>query len=90
MNTILLAEDDENLRKRFKILLENKGFQVFEAKDGEELFNTALNFFYHLDDLVILSDTDMPRMDGYVACQKLIEKFPEYKRAVMIGMSCRM
>lgn len=87
MKTILLAEDNDILRMQFSFLIQDKGYTVFEVKDGQELFNSALNFFNYLEEIVIISDTDMPKMNGPQACKKLIQQFPEYKKTIMIGMS---
>ena len=60
MATILLVEDDEQLRKWLRQLLENKGHDVLEAEDG----NKALA---HLNlerpDLIVL-DIYLPDKDG--------------------------
>lgn len=58
---ILIAEDDKNLRDLIKKYLENEGFLVFSAANGEE----ALDFFYENSlDLAIL-DVMMPKVNGW-------------------------
>lgn len=58
---ILIIEDDENIRKLLRIILTSQGYEVDEAKDGEE----ALTKFDKLDKYrLILLDVMMPKIDG--------------------------
>jgi DNA-binding response OmpR family regulator len=58
---ILVAEDDRNLRSLLKKYLENEGYSVFSASDGE----AALDIWYENPlDLAIL-DVMMPNMNGW-------------------------
>jgi two-component system NtrC family response regulator len=57
---ILLADDDESLRKVIEFNLEQEGYEVLTASDGKE----ALRLYNeHAPDLVI-TDIKMPEMDG--------------------------
>jgi len=57
---ILVVDDEEYIRKLLKIELEENGYQVILAEDGEEaLAKVAENEF----DLITL-DIRMPKMDG--------------------------
>lgn len=57
---ILIAEDDELLAKALAVSLEESGYKVFSAYDGEEaLFLAEKN----LPNLILL-DINMPKMDG--------------------------
>lgn len=60
--TILLAEDDEDVRKLTKIVLEEAGYRVVEAADGEE----AVEKFKEGRDRInlLLLDVIMPVMSG--------------------------
>lgn len=85
---ILLAEDDDWLRGTFSILLERQGFLCTTVQDGKELYAEASKGNSRLNpNLVIVSDTNMPYMDGDVACKKLLDEFPEYGRRIIVGMS---
>lgn len=61
MIQILLVEDDKNTRRLMKVVLENEGYHVIQATNGEEAFEMMDN--HHID-LVVL-DIMMPKMDGY-------------------------
>jgi serine/threonine protein kinase len=64
---ILVADDDEFLRKAVEQTLESKGFEVVGAKNGEE----AVKLVYKQKPDLILMDLMMPHMDGFTAAQIL-------------------
>lgn len=60
MVTILLAEDDPNLRKLMTAYLEQNNYQVIQAKSGKQALNMLEQ--QHID--MLISDVMMPEMDG--------------------------
>ena len=66
---ILVVDDDKNTRRLFRAVLENAGYTVSAAYDGEEAL--ALMDSEHID-LVVL-DIMMPHMDGYEFTKALRE-----------------
>ncbi|MCX5888210.1 MAG: response regulator [Deltaproteobacteria bacterium] len=66
--TILLVDDDSQIRRLGRELLEHLGFRVATAADGPQ----ALEVFHRLGkvDLVIL-DYHLPGMSGHLLLQKL-------------------
>ena len=64
---LLLVDDEPGLRTAVQAYLEDEGFEVTTAVDGEEGFAKAQQM---LPDVVI-SDVMMPRLDGYGLLQKL-------------------
>ena len=75
--TVLLIEDEEQVRKMAGIMLSRLGYTVLEAKDGVEAMEI---FQQHQDEIrCVLSDLTMPRMDGWetlVALRKLSHDIP--------------
>ncbi|QNK89144.1 response regulator transcription factor [Sporosarcina sp. resist] len=73
MSTILVADDDANIRELVCLFLRNDGFDTVEATDGKE----ALTVYAakHVD-LVVL-DIMMPNMDGWTLCKKLRRANPD-------------
>lgn len=67
--TILLVEDDEDLREVVRITLERPGVQILEADDGE----AALEIARKQLPTVILLDWMMPGMDGLDVLRELRE-----------------
>lgn len=64
---ILVADDEPRIRDLLRIVLENHGFEIAEAEDGEAALNS---FASSPPDLVIL-DVMMPGMDGFECCRRL-------------------
>ena len=72
MVSILIIDDEEDIRDILKYNLEKEGFQVDVSSNGEEGF---IKIKETLPDLVIL-DVMMPGMDGIEVCE-LIRSTPE-------------
>ncbi|MBQ6716365.1 MAG: response regulator transcription factor [Clostridia bacterium] len=64
--TILIADDDSDIREVVRILLESEGFQVIEAVDGDD----AASKISPDVDLYIL-DVMMPGKSGYQVCREI-------------------
>ena len=64
---ILVVDDDRNLLKLFKYVLEKDGFAVITAMDGESGLELAL---VERPDLIML-DLKMPKLDGIEVLRKL-------------------
>lgn len=60
MPTILVVDDDQQIRAWLRHILESKGFQVEEAGDGKE----ALAYLEGAEPALIVLDVFMPKMDG--------------------------
>lgn len=69
MNKLLIIEDDVTIRNALRILLENQGYTVVEATNGEE----GLELFDKTFDLLII-DIMMPNISGIDVCRKIREK----------------
>lgn len=68
--TILVVDDDKDIREIITIYLEKEGYHVILAIDG----NQALQFaFSNKPDLIIL-DMMLPDLDGIEVCQELRRK----------------
>lgn len=67
MKSILVVEDDSEIRDNLEQLLNGEGFNVYSAKNGIEGYKIALE---NLPDLII-SDIKMPEMDGIELAQKI-------------------
>lgn len=82
MSKILVAEDEAMLRIIAVEMLEDAGFTVFQAADGEE----ALALLKANPEISLLvSDIKMPRMDGYALVRAGREFRPELKVLMMTG-----
>ncbi len=57
---VLVVEDNESIRELVALTLEDAGYVVVRARDGQE----ALEALADVSPSVILLDIQMPRMDG--------------------------
>ncbi len=66
---ILIAEDEANIITSVEFLLQNAGYELRIARDGEEALRGVGEF---LPDMVLL-DVMMPLRNGFEVCQKIRE-----------------
>ena len=79
---VLLVEDFEDTRLVMRLQLEDEGFIVFEAENGQVAVETATR---EQPD-VILMDLTMPLMDGFAAT-KLIRQDEQLKNVPIIAVT---
>ncbi|HZU26836.1 MAG TPA: response regulator transcription factor [Bryobacteraceae bacterium] len=65
--TVLVIDDDESLRDTVHLLLEQEGFRVLTAADGNSGFNQALTA---RPDLIVV-DLRLPGMSGVEICKQV-------------------
>ena len=81
MAYIVVVDDDEIVRSFTARMLERKGHIVARASGGRE----ALELLHeHIPDL-ILSDIQMPEMDGYGLFQEVRIRYPKIPFVAMSG-----
>ncbi len=68
---ILVVDDSNSVRYAMEKHLSQAGFAVTLAEDGEEGLDRALEGDFDL----VITDIDMPRMDGFELCAKLKGEF---------------
>lgn len=64
---ILAVDDEPNILLSLEYILEQEGYDVYVARDGDEALETAGRV---RPDLILL-DVAMPRKDGYEVCRAL-------------------
>lgn len=68
---LLVADDDDLLRDLVKEVLEEEGYQVYTAKDGQE----AVDVFWNTPDIaLVILDIMMPKMDGMEVLEEIRER----------------
>ncbi len=65
--TVLVTDDDQDIRDGIEIYLKNEGYRVLKASDGQEAITLLETNEIHL----ILLDIMMPNMDGIQATFKI-------------------
>jgi signal transduction histidine kinase/CheY-like chemotaxis protein len=68
--TVLVVNDDETFRKNIRSAFSQEGFNVLEAKNGEEMFQVLNNTFPQL----VLLDDEMPVKNGLECLEELKER----------------
>jgi len=81
--TILLAEDDGEVRKITRNILEGSGYKVIEAVDGEDAIN---KFMLNKDEIqLLIFDVIMPRKSGKEAYEEVKKIAPGVKALFTSG-----
>src|SRR5207248_11281765 len=71
---ILVVDDDESVREVFRMMLQEKGYQVATAKNG---FDALLKLKDGVIPDVIISDLNMPEMSGFEFLSVVRRRFPK-------------
>ncbi len=86
MATILIAEDEKDIRELIKFSLTFAGFEVVTVSNGQELVDTAKAMAVKPD--LIMSDVRMPQKTGYEACEE-IKSIPELQDIPIVFLSAK-
>ena len=79
MSTILIAEDEEDLRKNLAEMLEQQGYTVLRAADGL----AALDMLQKHPVQLVLSDIKMPKLTGTDLMQQTRTNWPDTAFIIM-------
>lgn len=66
-NKILVVDDDLNICELLKLYLENEGYMVYVANDGQ----AAVDMFNEKSPDLVLLDIMLPKMDGWQVCREM-------------------
>lgn len=81
--TILLVEDEEELRNLAEVVLTKKGYVVLTARDGEEAIETYRH--RHRDIALVVSDLGLPKLSGEDVLRRLKEFNPDVRLLLVSG-----
>jgi PAS domain S-box-containing protein len=81
--TVLLVEDDAAIRKNVSACLQQLGYVVLEAEDGEAALVICTAKSSNID--LVLTDLVMPRMGGHDLALALSKRCPEMRVLFMSG-----
>jgi two-component system nitrogen regulation response regulator NtrX len=81
MARILIVDDEASIRETLKEILDYEGYEIEEAKDGEEALAKIKKFNYD----AVLADIKMPKLDGIELLEKSKEIAPELPFIMISG-----
>ncbi|MGV8843275.1 MAG: response regulator transcription factor [Pseudomonas sp.] len=82
--TVLIADDEPNIVISLEFLLQQAGYQVMLAYDGQEALEAIER---QVPDLVLL-DVMLPRLSGFDVCQKIREN-PQWQHMRIVMLTAK-
>ncbi len=82
----IVADDDACICTLLKVCLEQNGWRVLPARNGREALELVKAYGDGGLELLI-TDVDMPVMDGFELCRRVREERPQTRILVMSGKS---
>ncbi|QLC73791.1 response regulator [Pseudomonas sp. LPB0260] len=82
--TVLIADDEPNIVISLEFLLQQEGYRVQVAHDGQEAWEAIQR---QPPDLVLL-DVMMPRLSGFDVCQKIREN-PAWQQLPIVMLTAK-
>jgi len=79
--TILLVDDEPDIRDVLSLSLADMGYHVYEAENGDE----ALRIFKDMQPAMVMTDIKMPGMDGIELLRKIKHENPETEVIMITG-----
>ncbi len=79
--SILIVEDDVNIRETLRTVLQQKGYSTDTAKNGEEAIKKSQTRFFNL----ALLDIKLPDMEGTKLLLMMHENLPKMMKIMITG-----
>ncbi len=80
MKNIIIVEDEPHVIRIMELALEKNGYVVTVTHNGEQALEKLKE---DLPDLLI-TDINMPRMNGEVLCENIEKEFPDRKFPILV------
>lgn len=80
MLSILVVDDQPHILRVVKMGLERYGYSVETARHGEAAFEILLGKSFD----VLVTDMDMPKMNGFELCEKIADELSDRKMDIYI------
>ena len=78
---ILIVDDDENIRKVLKTILEDEGYTVDEAENAKKAIEKSRRNVYNL----ALIDIRLPDMEGIELLTRMKDTVPKMRKIIITG-----
>lgn len=82
---VLIIDDEPHIRRVIELKLKQRGYQVFEAKDGEE----GLELIHTLCPDAVITDIMMPKLDGKALCEQT-NRLKKERPFLTLIITCRI
>jgi DNA-binding response OmpR family regulator len=82
--TVLIADDEPNIVISLEFLLEQAGYRVLVAHDGQE----ALEVIQRQPPDLVLLDVMLPRLSGFDVCQRIREN-PQWQHMRIVMLTAK-
>jgi len=82
-NTVLVVDDEADVREFVRTVLLRQGYDVLEATDGVEAFDLVQRRSGEIQ--LLVTDVQMPRMDGIALGQKVSDDYPNVEVLYISG-----
>jgi len=82
-NTVLVVDDEADVREFVRTVLLRQGYEVLEATDGVEAFDLVQRRSGEIQ--LLVTDVQMPRMDGIALGQKVSDDYPNVEVLYISG-----
>jgi CheY-like chemotaxis protein len=81
MPRVLVIDDDDQLRRLLRLMLEREGYEVWDAPNGKE----GLKRVHEAPMDLVITDLIMPEKEGIETIRELLREFPNMKIIAMSG-----
>ena len=86
VSTVLIAEDSVATRRMLDKILTSVGYNVIVCRDGQEALEQVEQYHGRID--LILSDVEMPRLNGFELLEK-VRTMPAFKNTPIVMATSR-
>src|SRR5436309_15069394 len=83
MATVLVVDDDEGVRQLVVMILQQKGHHILWAANGLEALMVYSSYRLNVD--LVLTDIDMPQMNGIELAARIRARDPSRRILLMTG-----
>ena len=78
--TIIIVDDEPHVIRILRLALERENYRVFTAYNGENALQILEEYYPD----ILITDIDMPRMNGKELCRQIDEKFPNRNFLILV------
>lgn len=85
---IVVVDDEVMIRNVVARILDRAGYEVLSAADGPEALELVRSYRDPIS--LVITDFNMPQMNGLILCEHILHEKPEIKLLVISGRTSQM